>query len=181
MTVVSIILGVLLVICGFLVMFTPILSFFGLGTVIAVALMIWGIMALVKCVRIRIYGFRCAMAILAIIIAFLLMVTPGETFLTDQLILYLAAVFVIARGLLSIILAVKSAKESPKRTWIIGIILGILAVILGIICLAYPLFEAGLISFMIAFFCIYVGIDMIYVGFRNNGDDDDSVDGNAGE
>jgi uncharacterized membrane protein HdeD (DUF308 family) len=72
MTVVSIILGVLLVICGFLVIFTPILSFFGLGTVVAVALMIWGIMALVKCVRIRIYGFRCAMAILAIIIAFLL-------------------------------------------------------------------------------------------------------------
>ncbi len=169
MTIVSVILGLLLVICGFSVLFTPILSFLGLGTVLAIALMIWGIMALVKCVGTKMYGFRLAMAILAIIFAFLLMISPGATFVTDQLILYFVAVFVIARGLLSIILAVKSAKGSQNKSWILGIILGILAVILGIICFAHPLLEASIISLIIAFFLIYVGFDMIYVGFRNNG------------
>ena len=130
--------------------------------------MIWGIMALVKCVGTKTYGLRLVLAILSIVIAFILMISPGTALGTDLIILYLAAAFLVARGLLSVILAVKSAKGSQSKSWIWGIVLGILAVILGIICFAHPLFEASLIGFMIAFFLVYTGFDMIYVAFLWN-------------
>ena len=175
MAVVSVILGVLLVICGFSIMWTPLLTFLGAATLLSIVLMVWGIMALVKCISTKMYGFRIVLAILAIVFGFILMISPRFSFFTDVVILYFAAAFLIARGLLSVILAIKSAKGSQNKMWTWGIVLGILAVILGIICFAYPLFEASLIGFMIAFYFIYAGFDLMYVGFRNNGDGGDGA------
>ena len=175
MTVVSVILGVLLVICGFSIMFTPLLTFLGVATLLSIVLMIWGIMAIVKCVATKTYGLNIVLAILAVVFAFILMVSPHTSFMTDLIVLYLAAVFLIARGLLSIILAVKSAKGSKSKMWILGIILGILAVILGLVFCAHPVLGAAVIGFLIAFFFVYAGFDLIYVGFRNDGGGDDAA------
>ncbi len=169
MAVVSIILGILLVICGFSIMFSPLLTFLGVGTLLAIVLLIWGIMAVVRGASTKIYGLTFVLAIISIILGFLLLISPAATFETDMLILYLAAVFVIVRGLVAIIQSVKSAKGNKSKKWIWGIVLGILAVILGIFCMANPLFEAAVIGFLVAFYFIYVGFDMIYLGANDSG------------
>lgn len=179
MTVVSVILGVLLVICGFSIMWTPIMTFLSIATLLAIVLMVWGIMAVVNCVSTKVYGWRIVVAILAIVLAFILMISPGTALGTDLIILYLAAAFLVARGLLSIILAIKSAKGASNKMWIFGIILGILAVILGIIFFVHPLVEVVAIGFMISFYFIYAGFDLIYVGFRSGSGGDDGDDGAA--
>lgn len=170
MTVVSVILGILLVICGFSIMFTPLLTFLGAGTLFAIVLLVWGIMAVVRGASAKVYGLTFVLAIIAIILGFLILISPATTFATDMLILYLAAIFLIVRGLVAIILSAKSAKGNPSKGWIWGIVLGICAIIIGIFCLANPLFEAAVLGFLIAFYFIYVGFDMIYLG-TSGGDD----------
>ena len=172
MTVVSIILGVLLVICGFSIMFTPIMNFLAVGTLIAVVLLVWGIMALVRGISNKKYDLTFALSIIAIILGFFMMISPSTTFATDMLVLYLAAIFLIVRGIVALIFSVKAAKGAKSKLWILGLILGICAIILGIFCLAHPLFEAAVIGTLIAFYFIYAGFDMIFIGTGggSNGD-----------
>lgn len=164
MAIVSIILGILLVICGFSLLFTPLMTFLGIGTLLSIVLMIWGIMSIVKCVSSKKYDANFALAILAVILAFFLMISPATTFVTDVVILYIAAVFVILRGLVSVIMSVKSAKGSNNKWWIFGVILGILGIIVGIIFMVYPLLGAAVLGMLIAFFFIYAGFDVIFIG-----------------
>lgn len=171
------ILGVLLVVCGFSIMFTPLLSFLGVGTLVAIVLLIWGIMSVVRGASIKLYNFQFVLAIIAIILGFLILISPATTFATDMLILYLTAVFLVVRGILAIVEAIKSAKGSKSKSWIFGIIVGILAIILGIVCFAHPVFEAAIIGYLIAFCFIYAGFDMIFLGVSggNGGDPGDSA------
>ncbi len=175
MTIVSTILGVLLVVCGFSIMFTPLLSFLGVGTLVAIVLLIWGIMSVVRGVSAKLYNFQFVLAVIAIILGFLILISPATTFATDMLILYLTAVFLVVRGLLWIIQSVKSAKEKKNKSWILAIILGILAIILGIVCFAHPIFEAAMIGYLLAFYFIYAGFDMIFLGISGNSGGGDSA------
>ena len=151
------------------------LTFLGVGTLVAIVLLIWGIMSVVRGASTKVYGLQFVLAIIAIVLGFIILISPATSFATDLLILYLAAVFLIVRGLVAIIMSIKSAKGSKSKGWIFGIILGILAIILGILCFAHPVLEALTIGLMISFYFIFAGFDMIFIGIsggRNGGGGD---------
>ena len=163
MGIISVIIGVLLAIFGISVIFTPMTNFLALGTLVAIVLLVWGIVTLVRAVSIKKYDLIFGLSIIAIILGFLLLLSPATTFATDMLILYLVAVFAVVRGIIAIVMGARTVKINKGKA-VAEIIIGILAIIIGIICFANPLFEAAVIGYLVAIFFIYAGFDMICVG-----------------
>ncbi len=164
MAIVSIILGIILVICGFSTLFTPLIAFLGLSTLLAMVLLIWSIITVIGCASVKAYGPNFVLSIIGIIIAFFLMASPAASFVTDTIILILVAIFSVARGIISIIFSIKSIKEAKGKGAALGIISGILLVLVGGFCLSEPLFGAALLGVMVAFFIIFTGFDLITIG-----------------
>ncbi len=179
MGVLCVILGILMFIFGFSIIVTPLMNFLSLGVLFSIVLLLWGIITLVRSVSQKKYNANFVLSIIAIVLGFLLVVSPAASFVTDVIILYVAAAFMIIRSLVSIIVSIRYAKESPSKGAVVaGIILGIIGLILGIILFAYPLLQAAVLGILVAFFFIFTGIDLIMLGVAG-GRGTDGMDGSA--
>ena len=162
MTVVSIILGVLLVICGFSCMFTPIATFLATGYYLLILLLVYGIFGIIRYFQKQSTPLNLIVSILAVIVGILCLIYPGTSLEINGLILKLIAVWLIIQGVVNIVTSVTAREE--QSGWIWGVIVGILGILVGIYSFAHPGVEALTIGVLIGLYFVEAGFDMIVMG-----------------
>lgn len=162
MTVLSVILGVLLIFAGFSCMFTPLVTFLSTGYFITILLLVYGIMGIVRFCKKEAGGLELAVSILAVLTGVIALFRPGQTLIIDGMLLYFIAAWMLIQGVMSIVLSIRVRKES--KGWFWGLIAGILGVIVGVISFSNPILTALGTGVMIGIYFIESGFDMIVLG-----------------
>ena len=96
--------------------------------------------------------------VIAIIFGILVFIYPGETVV---IFLWIFGIFLLAGG---IVLIAYSFRRSGTHRWL-TLIEGILAIIIGIIALAYPGMTALTVVYLVGFFALFSGIIQIIEAF----------------
>jgi uncharacterized membrane protein HdeD (DUF308 family) len=167
MTVLSIILGVILMIGGVACIFTPFATFLVAGYFIGIMLFIFGIIGLIKAIRDKGGALQYVTSILAIVVGIIALVRPGSTLVIDTIILILVAIWFIVQGITSIVVAIQNKRQ--HSSWVALLIIGILALVIAVICFINPMVEVFAIGILIGFFLIQIGLDMIAMAGMNKG------------
>ena len=163
MKVISIILGVIMIICGFSCALSPGATFLASGYMIAIMFLVDGIFGLVRAFSLRHYGLEFAMSILGTIIGVFAIFRPESTLGIDAVIIYVAASFFVIRGIVAIVIALNLKKVIVGNNWIWGVVFGVMAIIVGIYSFIHPIATALAIGILIGIYFIESGIDLIAV------------------
>ena len=155
----SIIMGVLLIVGGVICLFHPGATFLQTGYFLAIMLLAYGIVGIINVIRKRAHPIELLVAIPGIIIGIIAIIRPGTTLVLDAMMVYMVAAWFIIQGIVSIFLSIK-AKDS-RSGWVWGLILGILGLALGIYTFFHPMVSVLTIGFLVGFYLIEAGLDMI--------------------
>lgn len=169
MTILFIILGVLLTMSGFSFIFTPLATFLSYGYFIAILVLIFGIVGIVNAIKFKKFGLNFVFCILSIIFGIAAIVQPSLTIITDTVMVYATAVWFIIMGILQIVTSIKVTKQMGSGVWVLQLIFGILAIIIGIFSFVQPIVMAGAIGMMIGFYFIEAGFTIIFAGIAAKG------------
>ncbi len=131
MKIVTIILGILMAICGISCICTPVMTFLEAGYFLVILLLVYGIAAIVKAVAQKEYGMPFLFGILSTVLGIVIMVVPGLKLMTDGMLIYIMAVWFLMQGVVGIVLSFRQKKLKGKG-WIGTLILGVLGVLLGL-------------------------------------------------
>lgn len=165
MTILTIIVGVLMVLSGVSCFFSPVMTWAGVEytalTITAILMIVYGIIGIIKAVSDKEYGVNLIFAVLSIIGGGVMFI-PGMHLAVGSAALYIAAIWFILKGFTTIFMSLnfKRVDKNSKR-WIWGIVIGIIGVLLGIYSFIHPLVIAEAIGWLIAFFLIETGVNMI--------------------
>lgn len=159
MVVLSVIVGILLMMCGFYCIFAPLPTFLTFGVVIAILLLVYGIVGIVNVIRKRAEPITLIVDILAIIVGVIAIFSPAEGLLIDVILVYVVSAWFVIQGVISIVVSIKARKI--QKGWVLGLILGIIGVIIGILSFFRPMIPAIAIGLMIGIFLIESGLNMI--------------------
>ena len=162
MTVLSIILGVLLVIGGFSCMFTPLATFLSTGYYLSILLLVYGIFGIIRFLKKEAGTLEFIVSILAVIAGFFCIIHPGEQLYFDSLVLKLIAAWLLVQGIVSIVLAFQS--RGVRKGWFWGVVVGALGILAGIYSFAHPVLTAVTAGVLIGFYFVQAGFDMIVLG-----------------
>jgi uncharacterized membrane protein HdeD (DUF308 family) len=161
MSALMLILGILLIILGFCCAMTPLATLLAAGYFIAIVLIVSGISGIITGFRYKFYGANFIVSILALILGVLALVRPGGIETVDNILIYLFAAWLLIRGATSVTLSLRLKKLYVSNDWIFGLIIGILGVVLGVYSFIHPSVSAIAIGYLIAFYFIEQGIDVI--------------------
>lgn len=161
MKIFTIILGVLMVICGISCMSTPLITFLEAGYFLVILLFVYGIAAVVRSVVKKEFGMPFLFGILSVILGIVIMTVPGLKLMTDGMLIYLMAVWFLMQGVVSIFVSFKQKKLAQGKKWIGTLVLGVLGVLLGIYSLAHPALLAFSFGVLVGIYFMESGINMI--------------------
>ena len=102
MTILSIIFGVLMIICGFSFMFTPLITFMDAGWFIVILVAVYGLIGLIKGISEKIYGVRFVFSVLSVIFGIAVIFFPRLMLLADGVLIYMVAVWFVMQGFVSV-------------------------------------------------------------------------------
>ena len=163
MKIVTIILGVLMAICGFSCLCTPIITFLEAGYFLVILLLVYGIGAVVRAIGQKEYGVQFLFGILSVILGIVVMVVPGLKLMTDGMLIYIMAVWFLLQGIVNIFISFKQKKLVEGSSWIATLIFGILGVLLGLYSLAHPMILAFTFGVLVGAYFIECGFNMIVI------------------
>ncbi|MBQ3416296.1 MAG: DUF308 domain-containing protein [Ruminococcus sp.] len=161
MTVLSIILGVLMVIAGFLCLVTPIGATFSLMYLFMILLFVMGIVSFVRCIVNKNFGVEFAFSIITIIAGILILFSSYATFFTEIVMIYLMAGWLVVRGIVGIVMAVQAKHLTGTGLFVAALILSILTILAGIYSFFHPVIFSGFLGILASVYFIIAGIDMI--------------------
>lgn len=159
MTALTIILGILLMLGGLSCLFTPVAAFLATGYFVGVLFLVYGIAGLVKAFQRKSHALEVVISILAIAVGVLSVMRPGSALAFDRILLLLIAAWFIIQGIIT--LSVSLRLKAVKMRWVLGAVMGILGILLGIYSLIHPLAAAVTTSFLIGFYFLESGLNMI--------------------
>jgi len=178
-TVLSVILGVMLICGGISCLVLPEITFLTLGYIIGVGMIVDGIGLIIAWFqrdRSRAgSGWLLAGGIISLLLGLVAVCNGFVQLALDNFIIYMAIAWMIVFGIVRIILAfqvrkVFKAAESVDRNtdigrdWWIGLILGILLLICGIVGIFVPGTVAHTIGILMGISIIIAGVDLIHFG-----------------
>ena len=161
MTVLFIILGVLMVMCGFSCMFTPLLTYINTEYIIATLVMVFGIFGIIKGISAKRFGPGFVFSIISAIFGILVVCLPNVFIVTNSIFIYMLAAWIVLEGIVTIITSVAVSRLAGGGMWILQLIIGILAVIIGGYTFVHPLVLVVSIGILIGIFFVETGITMI--------------------
>lgn len=162
MSILSIILGVLLIIGGVCCMFTPFATFLSAGFIIAIMMFVYGVYGVVRFFNKESGVLELISSILAILVGVIAVVRPGSTLVIDDFVLNMVSAWLVVKGFLNIIIFIRARDEVKGWGW--GVAVGVLSVIAGILSFMHPMITALTVGIMMGMFFIENGIDMIVLG-----------------
>ena len=155
MTVISIIIGILMILAGFSCMFTPLATFLSTGYFITIMLLVYGILGVARFFSKQAGPMELVVSILAIVAGIIAVIHPGESLIFDRIVLIMIAAWLLVEGLVSMIVSIKLRKVN--KGWIWGLIIGILGVIAGLYSFAHPVLTAVTAGVLIGFYFVQAG------------------------
>ena len=162
MSILSIILGVLLIIGGVCCMFTPFATFLSAGFIIAIMMFVYGVYGVVRFFNKESGVLELISSILAILVGVIAVVRPGSTLIIDDFVLNMVSAWLVVKGFINIIIFIRARNEVKGWGW--GVAVGVLSVIAGILSFMHPMITALTVGIMMGMFFIENGIDMIVLG-----------------
>ena len=162
MTVLFIILGILLVIAGFSCIFTPVLTFMNIGYFVVILMFVFGIIGIIKSIVKKRFGFDFVFDILSVLLGLALLVFPDSLLLAEGVMLILTAIWFVLLGIVTIINAISSRKAVGSAIWVLPLIFGILAVLLGCYSFFHPMLMAVSLGILIGIYFIEAGFTLIF-------------------
>ena len=162
MTVLSIILGILMIFAGISLMCTPLATFLYAGYFLGIMMFVYGIAGIIRAIQKQALIFETVCSILAILVGIVALVRPGSTLVLDAMIVYFAAFWFVLRGAFAIVIAFRV--KNYDKSWIWGLIIGILSLIVGIYSFAHPGVMALTTGILIGLYFVESGIDLIVTG-----------------
>lgn len=162
MKVLTIILGVLLAICGVICLTSPEATFVETGYVVAIMLLVYGVIGIIGVIARRVRPSFLWACIPAIIIGVISLFFPSDKMNIHIVLVYLLAVWFILQGISSIYMAVRV--RFFDRGWFLGLIVGILSICLGVYTALHPTLGAFTIGVLVGIYMIEAGIDLIVIG-----------------
>ena len=162
MSILSIILGVLLIIGGVCCMFTPFATFLSAGFIIAIMMFVYGVYGVVRFFNKESGVLELISSILAILVGVIAVIRPGSTLVIDDFVLNMVSAWLVVKGFLNIIIFIRARDEVKGWGW--GVAIGVLSVIAGILSFMHPMITALTVGIMMGMFFIENGIDMIVFG-----------------
>ena len=162
MTFISIILGVLMIIGGFLCMFTPMSTFLSTGYFLCVMMLVYGVVGIVRFIRKESDVLQLVISVLSIIVGLIALFRPGTTLVFDSMVLTMIAVWLLVQGVITIVVSIKGRDYIEGWGW--GVASGVLGIIAGIISFAHPALTAITAGMMIGIYFIESGVNMIVLG-----------------
>ena len=150
-----------MIICGFSLIGTPLITFMSAGYYIIIMFFMFGVVGVIQGIAAKRFGMNFVFAILSVILGIIGLCRPGAVLMADFTLLYFAAAWFILHAVLTL---VNSLRYMSGGRRIFGIILGILEIILGIYSVAHPMVLALTIGFLIGFYFIESGFNLIFAG-----------------
>lgn len=154
--------GILLVLLGAVMLFTPGQNLVWLGLIISIAVLIAGIAALINYFTVDKAdrsGWMLAEAIITTLIG-VWMVFGSGSWAVAALIPYVFAVFILASGIVRIAESLE-LRSAGSRRWGWLLAFGIVSIILGVLLLLAPMISASFVSIALALLVIGYGISNI--------------------
>lgn len=167
MTVLFIILGIMMIMCGFSCMFTPLLTFMQTGYFVVILMAAFGIVGIIRAIVDKKFGVNFAFSILSVILGGVMMAFPESLLFAQGVMLIIEAIWFIALGIVNIRAAI-IVKKSGSKVWIAELILGILAILVGAYSCFHPMIMALSIGVLIGIFFIETGFTLIFSGIASD-------------
>ncbi len=159
MTVLSIILGVIMIIGGFTCIFTPVATLLYAGYFICILMFVYGVFGIIRCIMDHGSALEWILNILALIVGIFALVNPGSTLVLDSILMFAIAAFFLIEGVVMIVMAFKT--KGFNKNWGWELFGGILSLILGIYACVHPGFNAIAVGVLIGLFFIECGFSTI--------------------
>ena len=128
MSILSIILGVLMIVGGVFCMFTPFATFLSAGFMIAIMLFMYGIFGVVRFFQKEAGALELISSILAIIVGVIAIVRPGGALVIDGFVLNMVSAWLLVKGLINIIISIQASSPQLLNTSFISSNLSVLSI-----------------------------------------------------
>ena len=161
MTVFSIIIGILMIICGVSCMFTPLITFLDAGYFIVILVAVYGVTGIVKGIAEKKFGLSFVFSILSVIFGVAVLFFPKLMLLTDGVLIYMTAAWFVLMGFVAVFSSLGVRKVTGSKLWILQLIFGIIGILLGCYSFFHPAVVAISIGFLIGFYFVEAGITML--------------------
>ena len=163
MTVLAIIFGVLMILCGFGCFFTPLLTFMDMGYFIVIMATVYGVIGIVKGCTEKRFGISFVFSILSVIFGVAVLLLPKLMFIADTVLIYMTATWLVLQGIVSLVTSFTVTKKRGSGMWVWQMIIGILAILLGCYSYFHPAVVAISLGLLIGIWFIETGIAMICI------------------
>ena len=164
MTVLFIILGILLVAGGFSCIFTPLLTFMNTGYFVLILIFVFGVFDIIKSIVNKRFGVNFAFSILSVVLGIVMLSFPTTLLFAEGVMLIMTAAWLLLMGVNTIINAVSLTRATGSKIWILQLIFGIIAVLIGIYSFFQPLLMAVSLGVLIGIFFIETGFTLMLTG-----------------
>ena len=157
-----VIFGVLMILGGISLIATPLMTFMSAGYCIVILFFFWGLFGIFRGIREQKYDRDFFFSVLSLILGIIGVAVPGIAEMSNSILLYIAAGWFMIHGVMSVINAVGMKKEGADTfTWVVGILLGVLELIMAIYSVAHPAMLAVSLGLLIGFYFIESGVSLI--------------------
>jgi uncharacterized membrane protein HdeD (DUF308 family) len=165
LTVLFTVMGILTIIGGVGMLFTPLLTFLSVGYCIIILFFLNGILGIVLAIATKRYGKEFWFAIASLIFGIIGLTVPGVAEMNNSILLYLASAWFLIHGILTIVDTIELKKNGAEsRVVVTGIILGVLELVIAVYSVMHPSVLAVSLGILIGLYFIESGVDMIYIG-----------------
>jgi len=161
MKVFTIVLGVLIAICGFSCIFTPLTTFLEAGYFLVILLFVYGIAGIIRSVSNKTYGIDFVFDILSIILGIVILVVPGLKLMADSMLIYIMAFWFMLQGVINIFQSFRQKKATKGMGWVWTLTLGILGLLVGVYSVVHPMLLALTFGILVGIYFIESGISMV--------------------
>lgn len=165
MTVLFVIFGILMVACGFSCIFTPLLTFMQTGYFIVILIVAFGIVGIIKAIVEKRFGVNFVFDILSVLLGIAMISFPESLLFTEGVMLIMTAIWFVLMGIVTIVDSITITRKFGTGIWILQLIFGILAVLVGGYSFFQPMLMAVSLGVLIGIFFIETGFTLMFSGF----------------
>ena len=165
LTVLFTVMGILTIIGGLGMLFTPLLTFLSVGPCIIILFFLNGVLGIVRAISEKRYDKEFYLAIASFILGIFGCVIPGAAAMNNSILLYMAGIWFFAHGIMTIVKAFNSKKKNAGTgVVVIGVVLGVLELLMAAYSVAHPAVLALSLGILIGLYFIESGANMIFIG-----------------
>ena len=167
MKILTIITGILLVTVGFFCLFSPGLTLLSIGWLLGLMLLLSGINIIADYFALRkalaFSGWNLLSGIITAVLGGLLLINQPLRLMTDIAAIYLLGIWMLAMGIVRFAAAIQ-LRKIPGSGWGWLLVLGILMALVGIYSFFHPMVSAFTLAWLIGFYIIIAGVDLVTLG-----------------